>query len=78
MVGAVLDEVVAALAHGIRVELRGFGTFAVKVIGRNPKTGATVHVPEKKILVFRQGNEIRKRLNSVAPIAERSEQISSA
>ena len=42
------------------------------------KTGATVHVPEKKILVFRQGNEIRKRLNSVAPIAERSEQISSA
>ena len=31
MVGAFLDEIVAALAHGSRVELRGFGTFAVKV-----------------------------------------------
>jgi len=81
MVSAVLDEIVATLAHGGRVELRGFGTFAVKLregrVGRNPKTGATVHVPEKKIPLFRQGNEIRKRLNSVAPIAQKSEQISS-
>jgi integration host factor subunit beta len=77
MVGAVLDEVVAALAHGIRVELRGFGTFAVKVIGRNPKTGATVHVPEKKIPVFRQGYEIRKRLNPLATTPISPEQTSS-
>ena len=50
VVDAVLDEIVAALARGDRVELRGFGTFAVKVregrVGRNPKTDATVHVPE--------------------------------
>jgi integration host factor subunit beta len=51
MVGAFLDEIVAALAHGSRVELRGFGTFAVKVregrVGRNPSTpglrGSAVH-----------------------------------
>jgi integration host factor subunit beta len=59
VVDAVLDEIVAALARGDRVELRGFGSFSVKVregrVGRNPKTGAAVHVPEKKIPVFRQG-----------------------
>lgn len=52
VVDAVLDKIVAALARGDRVELRGFGTFGTKVregrVGRNPKTGATVHVPEKK------------------------------
>ena len=80
MVSTILDEIVAALAHGSRVELRGFGTFAVKVregrVGRNPKTGATVHVPEKKIPVFRQGHEIRKRLNPLATIPISPEQTS--
>ena len=67
-------EIAAALARGDRVELRGFGTFAVKVregrVGRNPKTGTLVHVPEKKIPVFRQGREIRKRLNPVVNTSE--------
>jgi integration host factor subunit beta len=67
VVDAFLDEIVSALARGDRVELRGFGSFSVKVregrVGRNPKTGATVHVPEKKIPYFRQGQPIRKRLN---------------
>ena len=78
VVDAVLDKIVAALARGDRVELRGFGTFGTKVregrVGRNPKTGATVHVPEKKILYFRQGHEIRKRLN---PGAANPEELAS-
>ena len=44
-------------------------------IGRNPKTGATVQVPERKFPYFRQGQKFGKRLNSVA---EASEGISSA
>ncbi len=64
---AILDEIIAALARGDRVELRGFGAFAAKVregrVGRNPRTGAKVHVPEKKIPHFKPGHEIRKRLN---------------
>ena len=72
MVDAVLDEIVAALARGDRVELRGFGAFSVKVregrVGRNPKTGATVHVPEKKMPFFRQSREMRVRLNSAVPM----------
>ena len=43
IIDAVLDEIVAALARSDRVELRGFGSFSVKVregrVGRNPKTG---------------------------------------
>ena len=67
VVDAVLDEIVAALTRGDRVELRGFGSFSVKVregrVGRNPRTGVTVHVPEKRIPCFRPGEPIRKRLN---------------
>jgi len=81
MVSVVLDEIVAALALRSRDELRRFGTFAVKVregrVGGNPKTGATVRVPEKKIPVFRQGREIRKRLNPLATTPISPEQISS-
>lgn len=72
-VDAILDQIVS---DGERVELRGFGSFSVKVregrVGRNPKTGATIHVPEKKVLAFRQSREIRKRLNPVATLAEPS------
>lgn len=67
VVDAILDEIATALARGDRVEVRGFGSFSVKVregrMGRNPKTGATVHVPEKHIPYFRQGHPMRKRLN---------------
>jgi integration host factor subunit beta len=67
VVNAVLDQIVSAMARRERVELRGFGTFGVKVwparIGRNPKTGAAVHVSEKIMPTFRPGKEIRMRLN---------------
>ena len=45
IVNAILDEIIAAMARGDRVELRGFGAFSVKNrparTGRNPRTGAT-------------------------------------
>ena len=71
-VDAILDEIVAAMARGDRVELRDFGTFSVKVraarVGRNPKTGAQVHVPTKVTPAFKPGKEIRKRLNADGPM----------
>jgi integration host factor subunit beta len=74
VVDAILNEILAALARGDRVELRGFGTFSVKVregrIGRNPRTGAAVQVPEKNIPYFRQGQPIQKRLNTGAADSE--------
>src|SRR5947207_11405456 len=52
IVNAILDEIVAALARGDRVELRGFGAFSVKHrparAGRNPRTGAHVPVDQKR------------------------------
>ena len=67
IVGTVLDEISHALAKGDRVELRGFGAFSVKSrparTGRNPRTGASVTVQEKKAPFFRTGKELRERLN---------------
>jgi integration host factor subunit beta len=67
IVNAILDEVTNALARGDRVELRGFGAFAVKrrdaSQGRNPRTGANVAVHEKSVPFFKTGKELRERLN---------------
>ena len=67
IVNAILGEIVAALARGDRVELRGFGAFSVKRrdarIGRNPRTGTAVQVGEKYIPFFKTGKQLRDRLN---------------
>ncbi|MQT12657.1 integration host factor subunit beta [Segnochrobactrum spirostomi] len=67
IVNAILDEIVAALARGDRVELRGFGAFSVKNrparLGRNPRTGEQVDVDEKYVPFFKTGKEMRLRLN---------------
>lgn len=68
IVNAILEEVVAALARGDRVELRGFGAFSVKNrparTGRNPRTGAQVDVTEKNVPFFKTGKDMRERLNT--------------
>lgn len=67
IVSTVFDEISSALARGNRVELRGFGAFSVKKrparIGRNPRTGETVHVEEKYVPYFKTGKDLRERLN---------------
>jgi integration host factor subunit beta len=67
IVSTVFDEIAAALSRGDRVELRGFGAFSVKRrgarMGRNPRTGESVHVGEKHIPFFKTGKELRERLN---------------
>jgi integration host factor subunit beta len=67
LVATILDEVSAALERGNRVELRGFGAFSVRErgarVGRNPRTGSTVQVSEKKVPFFKMGKGMRERLN---------------
>jgi integration host factor subunit beta len=67
IVTTVFDQITDALAHGKRVELRGFGAFTMKQrnarIGRNPRTGETVSVKEKTLPFFKAGKELRGRLN---------------
>jgi integration host factor subunit beta len=66
IVSAVLDAIASALIIGRRVELRGFGSFSVKLrpsrSGRNPRTGATVLIAEKRHAHFRASKEMRGRL----------------
>ena len=61
IVNAILGEIVAALARGDRVELRGFGAFSVK--NRPARTGAHVSVDQKYVPFFKTGKEMRERLN---------------
>lgn len=67
IVNTIFEEITNALAGGNRVELRGFGAFSVKHrpsrIGRNPRTGETVNVPEKYVPYFKTGKDLRERLN---------------
>ncbi len=62
------DVIKDALARGDKVELRGFGNFRLKKRqprkARNPKTGESVDVPEKSVIYFKPGKELRELLNS--------------
>ena len=67
VVTAVFERIIEALAKGEHVELRGLGTFGIRQrrarIGRNPKTGASVSVPARKVPFFKMGKELRAILN---------------
>jgi len=69
-VKSILDSIANQLANGGRVELRGFGSFSVRTrqprLGRNPKTGAEVQVPERATLYFRAGTELKERVDKIA------------
>ena len=64
VVCAIFDSIVRALLSGNKVEIRGFGTFQTRQrlgrIGRNPKTGAKVDVPPKRIPFFKPSKGLRE------------------
>ena len=68
IINSIFSEITKSLAEGRRVELRGFGAFSVQKrkerIGRNPRTGDAVNVSAKFIPRFKQGKELRIKLNS--------------
>lgn len=63
----ILDAMSEALAKGDRIEIRGFGSFALNYrpprVGRNPKSGEKVSVPEKWVPHFKAGKELRERVD---------------
>ena len=68
IIDTLFNCVTKALKDGDRVELRGFGTFSTKLrnarIGRNPKTGDPVAIPQKKMPFFKMGKSMKQRINS--------------
>ena len=67
IVEAVFDAILDALRRGDKIELRGFGSFRIRRrgsrAGRNPKTGAGVLVPPRKVPYFKPGKELRDIVN---------------
>ena len=72
-VKVILDAMTEALAQGDRIEIRGFGSFSLNHrpprIGRNPRSGERVDVPEKWVPHFKAGKELRERVDA-ADLAE--------
>lgn len=64
IVEGAFDAISKSLAEGQRWELRDFGVFEVKVrasrIGRNPRTGEQVPVPERRVVTFRPGKQMKE------------------
>jgi integration host factor subunit beta len=77
VVETIFESIIQALQTGDKIEIRGFGSFRTRQrrgrIGRNPKTGAKVEVPPKRIPFFKPSKELKDFVNSdaaqVAPSA---------
>lgn len=66
-VRVIIDAIADTVSRGRRIEIRGFGSFALNYRpprkGRNPKTGVTVMVPAKHVPNFKAGRELRQRVD---------------
>ena len=66
----ILESLTNALSSGERIEVRGFGSFTLHHrqarVGRNPKTGSSVSVPDKHVPHFKPGKELRQRVDNLA------------
>ena len=66
-VKTIIDAMAESLSKGQRIEIRGFGSFDLNHrpprIGRNPKSGEKVKVPEKYVPHFKAGKEMRERVD---------------
>lgn len=67
IVEAIFSSVVKSLKDGDKIEIRGFGSFRTRQrqsrVGRNPKTGARVEVPAKRIPYFKPSKELKDLVN---------------
>jgi len=68
IVETLFESIIKALRASDKIEIRGFGSFRTRErrsrVGRNPKTGARVEVPPKKIPYFKPSKELKDLINS--------------
>lgn len=73
VVNLVFGSIMNSLAEGDKVELRGFGSFRVRVRnsrdGRNPRTGERVSIPAKKAPFFKAGKDLRELVDQSDPLS---------
>lgn len=69
-----LDAMTDALARGHRIEIRGFGSFSVNRrpprMGRNPRSGEQVTIPEKLVPHFKPGKALREGVDASLPVGD--------
>jgi integration host factor subunit beta len=67
-VKTMLDAMSDALVRGHRIEIRGFGSFSInwrpQRMGRNPRTGESVHIPERRVPHFKPGKALREAVGT--------------
>ena len=67
IVETIFESIVKALRSADKIEIRGFGSFRTRErrsrVGRNPKTGARVDVPPKRIPYFKPSKELKDLVN---------------
>jgi integration host factor subunit beta len=67
IVEEIFENIIQALNRGEKIELRGFGSFRVRQRearrGRNPKTGAPVDIPAKRVVYFKPGKELKELIS---------------
>ena len=72
-VKALLEMMGGALASGERIEIRGFGSFSLHYrpprLGRNPRSGEQVLIPEKRVPHFKPGKALREGVDQAATLA---------
>ena len=70
VVETIFEQIIKALQTGDKIEIRGFGSFRTRQrksrVGRNPKTGARVEVPAKRIPYFKPSKELKDLVNTGA------------
>ena len=68
IVSMIFDEFAETLKKGGRIEIRGFGSFSVRsykpYTGRNPKTGKSVKVKQKRLPFFKVGRGLKERVDN--------------
>lgn len=73
-VKAILDAMHDALVRGHRIEIRGFGSFSISRrpprMGRNPRSGESVAVSEKRVSHFKPGKALREAVDQGIPESE--------
>ncbi len=67
IVETIFESIVGALRASDKIEIRGFGSFRTRQrqarVGRNPKTGARVEVPPKKVPYFKPSKDLKDLIN---------------
>ena len=74
IVEAIFNSVVRALRGGDKIEIRGFESFRTRQrqprVGRNPKTGARVEVPAKRVASFKPSKELKDLSKATPPLSD--------